>query len=199
MILTVKILRSFTAQYRCSEGNLEFGQTSYNWNFGNGTSQSTTSTSINYAYPSAGTFTVSLSKGNPDYPSQSIQTQVVIYRQIGSVNSSVTGPTSYDVCNIAPPSQSTTLFTSFRMTGKLPTDAFNVVWEYQFNGGSWVQMSYTAGPISSTSIGAPTGFGDATITGTWTVRCTGQDACGNPNSASFNLSNYASNPLCSNH
>lgn len=182
-----------------SSENVELGQTIYNWNFGNGSTQSTTSTTAIYIYPLAGTYTVALTKNNPEYQSQSIQTSAVVYRPIGNVYSSVTGPITYDVCTITPPAQSTTLFVNFAMNGHAPADAFNVVWEYKLNSGPWTQMSVETGPISSTSKLAPSGFGNATITGTWTVRCTGQDACGNTYTKSFTLQNVASDPQCSTH
>ncbi len=180
-----------------SAENIEHGQTTYQWNFGNGNSQSTTSTSIAYVYPSPGTFTVGLTKDNPEYAAQNLQNNVTIYKPIGSVNSSVTGPITYDVCTLIPPTQPTTLMTSFRMSGKLPGDAFNVVWEYQFNQGAWTQLKYEAGPVSSSSSSPPPGFGDSTMTGTWNIRCRGENACGVPFTATFTLTNYASNPLCS--
>lgn len=182
-----------------SSENLEFGQTIYSWNFGNGSSQNTNSLTANYIYPSAGTFTVAVTKSNPEYQPQTIQASAVIYKPIGNVYSSVTGPTTYDVCTLTPPTQTTTMFVTFAMGGRAPADAFNVVWEYKLNSGPWNQMSVQAGPISSTSKVAPSGFGDATIVGTWTVRCTGQDACGNTYTKSFTLKNVASNPLCSIH
>lgn len=177
--------------------NPQFGQTTYNWNLGDGNNQSTTATSINHTYSQAGTFTITLNKENPEYSPLQLQTSIVIYRPIGSVVGSIDGPSSYDICTLNPPSQSTTLMATFRNTGKLLGDAFNVVWEYSFNGGSWNQMSTQTGPVSSSSVSAPPGFGDPTITGTWEVRCTGYNACGTPFSVYFTLTNYASNPICS--
>lgn len=177
--------------------NLEFGQTTYNWNFGDGSNQATTATSINKSYSQAGTFTVTLNKENPEYATQQLQTSLIIYRPIVSVVGSNSGPLTYDICTLNPPSQSTTLTANFRNTGKLQGDAFNVVWDYRFNGGSWVQLTSQAGPVTSSSVSSPPGFGDPTITGSWEVRCTGEDACGNPYTVTFTLTNYASNPICS--
>lgn len=177
--------------------NLESGQTTYNWNFGDGNSQSTTATSVVHTYVQAGTYTVYLKKENPEYQPLDIQTSLVIYRPVSSAIGFVTGPTSYDVCTLSPPTKSTTLTTSFNNGVRQPGDAFNVVWEYKFNGGSWNNMGFQTGPVSSSSVSAPAGFGNPTITGTWEVRCTGEDKCGNQFSATFALTNYASNPICS--
>lgn len=177
--------------------NLEFGQTTYIWNLGDGNSQSTTNSSTNYIYAQPGTYSVKLTKQNPEYTLQELQTSINIYRPVSGAIASVTGPTTYDICPLAPPTQSTTLTANFTNGINQPGDVFNVVWEYRFNGGAWNQISFLAGPLSSTSVSSPVGFGDPTITGTWDVRCVGQDACGNTFTASYTLTNYASNPLCS--
>lgn len=177
--------------------NLESGQTIYTWNFGDGNTQATTATSVQHTYAQAGTYTVNLKKENPEYQPQELQISLVIYRPVSAATGFVTGPTTYDICTLSPPTASTTLTTSFNNGVHQPGDAFNVVWEYRFNGGSWNHMSLQVGPISSSFTTPPPGFGDPTITGTWEVRCTGEDKCGNQFTTTFTLTNYASNPICS--
>jgi YD repeat-containing protein len=178
--------------------NVEYGETVYDWNFGDGSTASGT-TAVSHTFSSQGTYNVTVTKRNPEYADFTTQKTLTIYRPVTAVNGSTTGPTSYDICTLTPPSQSTTLTAFFKNGIHAAGDAFSVIWEYRFNGGQWITITQLQGPVSSTSVGAPVGFGDPTIVGTWEVRCTGEDACGTSYSTSFTLTNYASNPICSGH
>ena len=178
------------------ENVLEHGQTTFAWNFGDGGTTTTTTGEGLHVYSLPGTYLITLNKENPEYSTQQLQTTQIIYRPISSVTKTITGPTSYDVCTLYPPSQSTSLKASFVTGVKTLGDAFEIVWDVSYNGGAWNTFSTQAGPVTSSTVSPPPGFGDSSFLGTWEIRCTGRDACGNYFSGTFTLTNYKSNPTC---
>ncbi|MBL7864465.1 MAG: hypothetical protein JNK10_06295 [Cyclobacteriaceae bacterium] len=157
------------------------GQITGIWNFGDGTTVSTTNNYVEKTYSNHGTYAVVCRKENPEYLSKEVSKSITVYRPITLFNLTVWGPTSYDVCNINNP---VTGMSSLEL--QITGDAFNIQWTECFEGSCW---SYPFG-------GVPGGFGSPGIVGSWTVTVTATDACGNIYTSSTGFTNYASNPMC---
>ncbi|MFN3840770.1 MAG: PKD domain-containing protein [Cyclobacteriaceae bacterium] len=177
--------------FTCYE-NTEYGQTSYYWNFGDGNSGTSTG-DINYTYSDRGTYEVKLRKENPEYYSLNTGITVAVHKAITGLSGYIDGPSTYDVCSLAPPPP--TLLVAYTSG-----DALTYAWEYSFNGGWWWSMGSGTGPVTGYITSAPpSGFGNSTVVGTWQIRCTVTDACGNAYTKEFTLINYASDPGCETH
>lgn len=157
------------------------GVTNTFWTFGDGTSASSATGTVNKTYASPGTYEVTCRKENPEFFSKEISKSLNVYSPITSFNLSVSGPSSYDVCNINNP---VTGLSSLEL--QITGDAFNIQWTECFEGSCW----------TSPYGGVPGGFGSPGIVGSWTITVTATDACGNVYSSSTGFHNYASNPMC---
>jgi hypothetical protein len=164
-----------------SSDDLEYGQTTYEWNMGDGNIK--TSTSANHIYQIPGNYTVTLKKANPEYGTVTLTHPMSVSRP-PSILIGITGPSIIDLCNynFEP--------TSFTATVRLGCPPYSFTWEYRYNGGSWIY--YAAG----SPVQAPPGFGYQT--GTWEVRCVAySSACGDQiTSGTIMLSAYQSSPSC---
>lgn len=170
--------------------NTDYGQINYLWDFGDGTTTTTTGDAT-HTFVNHGTYQVKLRKENPEYYSLNTSTTVNVKRPINLLTGYVDGPSSYDVCALSPPTQPTTLVA--QTTG----DIITYIWEYSYNGGWWWSMGSGSNPSSgSISSAPPYGFGMPGMVGTWDIRCTVTDACGNQFVTYYALTNYASNPIC---
>lgn len=196
----------------------QYGATTYEWNFGDGTSATNTTGTINHTYALTGVYTVSVKRTNPEYFGETTNTiQVVVDQPVASASLCADGIISYDVCNAVqpttsqcqggPPIQSRVTQTQ-PIRKRLPiTKGLNVVGvqnptlSVQTAGGSvtgfeW-QYSINGGPwtpfgYGGRSVVGPPGYGDGISRG-FAVRCIVTDTCGNSvTSDTLYLSAYAS-------
>ena len=172
------------AIYFGSPDNVEFGQTQYEWNFGDGT-KITTSGGLNHNYSTAGTYTVTLNKTNPEYSPVTLTKTIVINRQ-GEVNLTMSGSSYIDNCqydaNFSQPVLAASL--SYGCPGNL-----SYYWEYRRDNGNWNYFGNAA------QVGPPPGFSFCGAVGYYEVQCTITDGCGNavvsgPNSIGFQVVQY---------
>lgn len=168
-----------------SPENTSYGQTTYHWDFGDGTSTSTTNSRVGKVYQSAGSYTVKVRKENPEYYSLETSTVVTIFNQASNLTIIPNGETSIDNCSDIWWGYATELQAS--ATG----DVQSFSWEYQAPGSSW-WWSLGSGPVVYT----PPGFYHGGITGTYLVKCTMTNYCGNTFDEYIYLFVYASDPFC---
>lgn len=185
----------------------EYGQTKYEWDFGDGSNGVTTSGFVYHVYSSVGSYTVSVKRTNPEYFGESVSSMTVqITNPISNPSICVNGTISYDVCGVNDPENSQciieeSMVESFVVPpGGITQPTFfcfvagsvsSYQWQYQLNGGSWISFGT---PTSSTT-GLP-GYGGSTV-GTYLVRCILFDACGNNiTSSNYTLNAYASSSGC---
>lgn len=168
-----------------SPENTSYGQTTYHWDFGDGTSTSTTNSSVGKVYQSAGNYTVKVRKENPEYYSLETSSVVTIFNQASNLTIIPNGETSIDNCSDIWWGYATELQAS--ATG----DVQSFSWEYQAPGSSW-WWSLGSGPVVYT----PPGFYHGGITGTYLVKCTMTNYCGNTFDEYIYLFVYASDPFC---
>jgi YD repeat-containing protein len=175
--------------FSCYE-NTEYGTTYYQWEFGDGSNAITTG-DVNHTYSTRGTYQVKLRKENAEYYSLNTSATITVYNAITGFTGMITGPSTYDVCSNVPPTEPTWLVAT------VAGDALSYAWEYSFNGGWWWSMGSGTGPIRNIVSSPPPDFGyPSSIVGTWQVRCTVTDACGNAFVTYFTLTNFASDPMC---
>jgi hypothetical protein len=165
--------------YFYSNDNPEFGETTYTWNFGDGTPASTGSF-VTHTYADAGTFTVTAKKSNPEQYGVDANVQVVIQPGLTSVSICADGPVALDKCGINSPSfgncteSNTSNYSPTLFTAVANGTANYFSWEYSELNGQW--KSFGNG-TSSTQ--APSVFGFYGLSGSYQVRCRVWDACGN--------------------
>lgn len=187
----------------------EYGQTTYEWDFGDGTTATTTSGNQSHAYSTAGNYTVNVKRTNPEYFGETqSSTSVSISSAITSASVCANGVVSYDICGIDSPQTNQCLggggIEEAMATAQIlppcsgsvsaPTLSVTVAgsvssyqWQYKLNSGSWINFG-----SSTSSITGPPGYGGCT-TGTYSVRCIVEDACGNSvTSSTLILTAYAS-------
>jgi PKD repeat protein len=172
-------MTGYTLSFDASSESRQLGETTYTWNFGNGVTKTENIPSVLYAYPSAGTYTVVLTKQNPEYGSATASAQVTIYPAISN-DVCAAGPVKVDVCaRIAPVPGSCT---SGSITNSSPTtlkatalggcSALTYSWEVETAPGTWSAFASTA------QASPPSAFVNRTR-GTYNVRCVARDTCGN--------------------
>lgn len=174
-----------------SSESVPLGQTSYQWDFGDGTPVvTTTNLSVQHTWSQKGNYVVKVRKENPEYYAKEAVRLISIQNPISGVSLSINGPTTYDICSLQPPVQPTTI--AAIMSG----DAATYVWEYRLDNGSWITFGSGTGPASKVQTPAPSDFGTANVEGMFTIRLTAYDACGDSRYAETTLNNYASSPIC---
>jgi YD repeat-containing protein len=165
--------------YFYSSDNPEFGETTYIWNFGDGTPTSTGSF-VTHTYANPGTYTVLAKKSNPEQYGVDANIQVVIQPGLTSVSICADGPVTLDKCGINSPSfgnctesntsnYSPTVFTA---VANGPANYFS--WEYSDLNGQWISFGN-----GTSSTQAPSVFGFYGLSGSYQVRCKVGDACSN--------------------
>jgi YD repeat-containing protein len=167
------------------------GQTTYNWNFGDGSSATTSYYSTSHVYSSPGTYQVSVTKSHPDYGSASASAPVTIIPP-PAISICADGPLGGDRCtyqdfyygectsNPAPYSP-TIISVSVSSTG---CSSLTYYWEHNYNGG---------GTFSHGSASAYIPY----FVGYYGVRCVAYDNCGNyAYSDWIYISFYKSDPNC---
>jgi len=160
--------------------NINTGGSTYFWDFGDGT-KATSAVQVYKAYASTGTYTVTLKKQNPEYPSKTL-TRIIAITPLPIISICDDGPNKIDICEgISPiygsctqpanrtPSSSTTLKAT--VAGGCPPATYTYAWEYQLNGGAWQTLGTDA------QVEAPIGFITRKI-GNYNVRCRITDGCG---------------------
>lgn len=162
-----------------SPENVAYGETTYYWDFGDGSSATSTGPTT-HSYSSYGTYEVKLRKENPEYFSLQTKTQATVLKPITNFFVSVIGPSIIDLCN--PASTQTILDTN--VTG----DAASYYWEYSFNNGPWTFLT------QDSVTDPPPGFSQFGTVGCYDVRCSVTDFCGNSFIDYYTLSVYESNP-----
>ncbi len=164
----------------------DFGETKYHWDFGDGNSITTTSTSTPHTYSSIGSYQVKVRRENPEYLSSDATLNITVTNPITGINILINGPTSIDLCdgfNVEYPT-----FFSIDPRGTASTQ-----WDYRYNNGPWYSLG--SGP----GVESPPGFGPLGYSGSYTVRCTVTGTCGNTYTDSVDLIVYSSNPYCVQH
>lgn len=182
--------------------NLE-GTTTYEWDFGDGTSLINTTGLATHTYSLTGSYTVKVTRTNPEYfNSSKSQTVVIITAPITEATICVSGIVVYDACGVDSPSTSSCgppggvefVGENINMPveeGILPNYAtpgggvtpptLSVTANGSVSSYSW-QYRFNGGSwstfSSSSFVSGPPGFGTGSI-GSWEVVCVLTDACGN--------------------
>ena len=161
--------------FSCSD-NADFGQTTYTWDFGDGSTA--TGSNVSHAYAATGTYIVKLKKNNPEQFANDLTQTLTIVPSNASISICADGPVKIDVCGV-----NATLYgtcTTTNNTDSSPTvlkisgggGIVSYQWQYQANGGAWQNMG------TSTTQSSPPEF-DSWIVGSYVVQCIGYDSCGN--------------------
>jgi hypothetical protein len=192
----------------------DYGETKYEWDFGDGQTAITTNGNISHAYSTQTWFNVKVKRSNPEYLGvQQSTLQVTIAGPITAATICANGIISYDVCDIQPNGTSTcsgggveSLIDGETLMGypggitTLPTffvQANNAVGDYQWEYKKYGDPGWSSFGANSSSAQGPPGYGNG-VPGTWEVRCVLTDSCGNTFiSDSYYVSAYASTE-CSN-
>lgn len=134
------------------------GSNTYVWDFGNNVIQETPNSTIVYTYPVAGTYTVKLSKVNPEYGAVITSKEVIVY---GPLSVFVQGThLSYNICN----PDGTPQFTASVGNG---CPGMSYLWEWSLDGTSWTSMGESVGvPFQPIQVG------------NYSIKCTVLDGCG---------------------
>ena len=160
-------------------GNI--GMSKYIWDFGDGNVMETFDgdTKIYHSYPNEGSYNVKLIIENPEYNSiREVNHSLCIYAMDMSVDvcSNIiskdlcTGDTVEGTC-LVPSSPGDDIIVSANIgLGASCGGPFRFTWEYQRDGGSWIEFGEDDYQVVFTN-----GF----IAGTYTIRCTIEDACSN--------------------
>jgi hypothetical protein len=165
--------------------NVDIGQTTCEWNFGDGTIIQG-STSVNYVYTTAGTYIVTVKKTNPEYGAVQTTPHVVVVYSPGVLTIDANGPTSIDLCSGPVSGLELQASSSGGCTN------YELTWQYESASSPGLWISYANG----TTANPPPGFGASIAT--YSVRCVGYNAACNETIYSnvLTLSTYRSNPNC---
>jgi YD repeat-containing protein len=159
----------------------EYGVTKYVWNFGDGSAnKEITSSGTVYLYRSAGIYTVTLVKSNPEYGETSSSQQVTIFPPL-NVTLCIDGPSYIDIppsslspvpggCTTFPMSLSSTILKA-SVSGGCGTLVYR--WEKMNSSGTWDPFNSGSVPTSA----PPFDFVSRAL-GTYRVRCVVTDPCG---------------------
>jgi hypothetical protein len=164
-----------TATISVTHNPTEFGQTSYQWDFGDGAQTTNTSNLTYHSYSSAGTFQVKVTVTNPEYGSSSASQPITI-NPVLSAQVCVDGPQSgdrciagtitYGDCTVSADQWSPTFFKVNTSGGCSGTQTYE--WKYytaQYPSGQIFGGSYS-------QVQAPP------VVGEYTVKCRVIDGCG---------------------
>lgn len=169
--------------YTSSLDQESIGANVYIWDFGDGQILQNAPKSVNHAYSNAGTFTVKLSKVNPEYGSMTVTKQLTIYAAPSvSINSSAL---SVDLCSGNPPPT----LTATPSGGCPGTYTYN--WYYKLSTNpSWISFGWNTSTVTFDAE-----FGTV---GVYDVKCVISDFCGvsSSDSNSNSITFYKSNPNC---
>jgi len=190
---------------------VDYGQTQYVWNFGDGPSTTTTSSSMIHAFGSSGNFTVSVKRTNPEYFGEASATASVFINPFTTVQICAQGIVMADLCGIEPPTMrqctgvgmvevlqgDAAVDLVFPPGGIQPptfratTSSTTYRWQYNLNGGDWIDFGDNAAQVTG-----PSDFG--TMVASYSVRCIVTDVCGSEVISNVvYLSVYESDPSCS--
>lgn len=193
------MLKNANINFSSTDSNIGFGTTTYSWEFGDGSTSSGTSSSITHSYSSPGIYTVYLHKTNPERNPISVSQQVTIYPQL-VLSICADGPIFYDICNVSPtiygscsPSSNNTRLSPTLLKasgGGGCNQSYTYSWDQQVNG---VWQNYATGQ----NVNAPGQYLSTLPVGTYTVRCTVTDNCGNTAQATISLQ-VVKNGTCAN-
>jgi PKD repeat protein len=163
--------------------NLPLGQTTYEWNFGDG---SPISTNPYHTYKQSGTYTVTVKKSNLEYGSATFSKTVTIYAP-GTIQVFVNGPISKDMCTND--WRNITLLSAKVTNG---CGSYTFTWEYRSSQNPYFWNLYATG----TPVEPPPGFGYTE--GTYEIRCVAYgNSCGEQLiSEPITLYTYKSDPTC---
>jgi YD repeat-containing protein len=164
----------------------EFGQTTYQWNMGDGTTLTTTTNSVDHSYTTMGSYLVTVTISNPDYGSASASKTIVIGAQMMN-EFCIDGPISGNRCSIQGPeyggctgSYTPSNPTVFKITSSTGgCGGYTYKWEY-----------YDSALDAYVLFGSDLQATFPHQTGSYSITCTVKDACNNIAylSAEINLS-----------
>lgn len=166
--------------YFSTEGETrQMGETKYQWDFGDGVSITQSGAGATHAYSAPGSYTVSVTKSNPEYGSASASMNIVIH-PAPVVTACIDGPMVVFACSANSPvagscttgSINNSSPTTLKSTASGGCSTLTYKWEIQDASGNWSTFATTQNAT------APTGFVNRTA-GTYTVRCVVTDTCTN--------------------
>jgi YD repeat-containing protein len=166
--------------------DIDYGTSSHAYTFGDGgTATSSTGSNVNHTYASAGTYTISVQKTNPEYPSANFSKNVTIYTQ-PTLEICADGPQTINNCGptamvwgscTQQANHTVTSQTILKATfsggcpAASPPATITYTWEFQKDSDPWMTLGI------GQQVVAPAGFLFRTI-GNYTIRCRATDPCG---------------------
>jgi hypothetical protein len=171
------------------------GAPQFVWDFGDGTVVDNNSTYVQHAYSNAGTFTIKLVGLNPEYGPTTRSTQVIVNQAV-SASICENGPISINDCThlgsygscTSPDRQnisSPVILTANPVNGCSSSYSYH----WQFKSSTATQWS-ELGSTQSVQMGIPS------VQGSYTVKCTITDGCGNVTIPTSILDRYNNNGIC---
>ncbi|HYG18277.1 MAG TPA: PKD domain-containing protein, partial [Ohtaekwangia sp.] len=165
-----------------------YGATRYAWDFDDGSTAETSSGSVSHIFSVAGNYRVKVRRTNPEYSGESISSLVIkIATPMVSAAICAHGMIEVDICGIRPPRvvqcpggigppdilpDQAPVSGIQAPTFKAQVSGSSYRWEYKFKNGNWTSFGASVAQVMG-----PPGFGSAV--GTYSIRCTIKDACGN--------------------
>lgn len=181
----------------------EYGVTSYEWDFGDGSVTTTTTGNVSHTYTTQGFFTVKVKRSNPEYLGVTTsEMSVMITSPVTLATVCVDGVIAYDICDIQPDTFGEceigveSIVMPMIGGGGITLPYIRVIpngyvtsyqWQYRVDSGSWNSFG-----ASTATVQGPPPYDDG-VPGMYSVRCILTDNCGNNFiSDTFYLSCYAS-------
>jgi hypothetical protein len=179
-VVTLSRVAGNKVRFTCPADQREHGVTTYSWNFGDGSSvQQTTQSYIEYVFVVAGTYTVTLTKSNPEYGTDDHRETITIAEPL-KVNICIDGMSHIDVApgSMLPVYGSCTTSknsTVIRATVSGGCGGVTFRWEVQDQSGSGYWSGYST---STSTAGPPPPNFVNRVPGGYFVRCVATDSCG---------------------